>query len=74
AGIDTLFHDRNERPGVMFADLELIGVPYRFVISDKGLDAGTLEFKARTDAEPTHVPMVEALPMILARLGEGIGA
>ncbi len=68
AGIDTLFHDRNERPGVMFADLELIGVPYRFVISDKGLDAGTLEFKARTDAEPTHVPMQEALPMILERL------
>jgi len=73
AGIDTLFHDRNERPGVMFADLELIGVPYRFVISDKGLDAGTLEFKARTDAEPTHIPMAEALPMILERLRKDLG-
>jgi len=73
AGIDTLFHDRNERPGVMFADLELVGVPYRFVISDKGLDAGTLEFKARTDAEPTHIPMADALPMILERLRKDLG-
>jgi prolyl-tRNA synthetase len=57
----------------MFADLELIGVPYRFVISDKGLDAGTLEFKARTDAEPTHIPMADALPMILERLRKDLG-
>ncbi|MGD9603009.1 MAG: proline--tRNA ligase [Gammaproteobacteria bacterium] len=68
AGIDCLFYDRNERPGVMFADLELIGIPHRFVISDRGLDAGTLEYKARTDDEAEHVPLEDALPMILRKL------
>jgi len=68
AGIDCLFYDRNERPGVMFADLELIGVPYRFVISDRGLDAGTLEYKARTDEEPEHIAIDEAVAMIVRKL------
>ncbi len=68
AGIDCLFYDKNERPGVMFADLELIGIPYRFVISDRGLDAGTLEYKARTDEEAENIPLEEALPMIVRKL------
>ncbi len=47
AGIDVLFDDRNERPGVMFADAELIGIPHRLVIGERGLDAGTIEYKHR---------------------------
>ena len=68
AGVDCLFYDKNERPGVMFADLELIGIPYRLVISDRGLDAGTLEYKARTDNEAENIPIEEAVPLILRKL------
>jgi prolyl-tRNA synthetase len=57
AGFDVLFDDRKARPGVMFADMELIGIPHRIVVSDKGLDAGTLEYKGRRDAENKHVPI-----------------
>ena len=71
AGIDTLFYDRNERPGVMFADLELIGVPFRLVISDRGLDKGTLEYKARTDDEAQDIPIDEAVAIILRKLPRG---
>jgi prolyl-tRNA synthetase len=68
AGIDVLFYDKNERPGVMFADLELIGVPYRLVISDRGLDKGTLEYKARTDDAAQDIPIEEAAALILGKL------
>ncbi|MDH5325050.1 MAG: proline--tRNA ligase [Gammaproteobacteria bacterium] len=51
AGIEVLLDDRKERPGVMFADMELIGIPHRLVMSDRGLDAGTIEYRARTDSE-----------------------
>jgi prolyl-tRNA synthetase len=68
AGIDCLLYDKNERPGVMFADMELIGIPYRFVISDRGLDAGTLEYKARTDEEAEDVPIEDAITMIVRKL------
>lgn len=51
AGFDVLLDDRNERPGVKFSDLELIGVPHRIVVSERGLDAGTFEYKGRRDAE-----------------------
>ena len=71
AGIDTLFYDKNERPGVMFADLGLIGVPYRLVISDRGLDKGTLEYKARTDDEAQDIPIDEAVAIILRKLPRG---
>lgn len=50
-GYDVLLDDRNERPGVKFADLELIGVPHRIVIGERGLDAGTFEYRGRRDAE-----------------------
>ncbi|MBI2800157.1 MAG: proline--tRNA ligase [Gammaproteobacteria bacterium] len=68
AGIDCLFYDKNERPGVMFADLELIGIPFRLVISDRGLDLGTLEYKARTDDEPENIPIDDAVATILRKL------
>lgn len=71
AGIDTVFYDKNERPGVMFADLELIGVPHRLVISDRGLDKGTLEYKARTDDEAQDIPLDEAVATILRKLPRG---
>ncbi len=69
AGVDVVFHDKNERPGVMFADLELIGIPHRLVISDRGLDAGTVEYKARTDENAQNLPTEDAIALVLGRLG-----
>ena len=69
AGVDVVFHDRNERPGVMFADLELIGVPHRLVISDRGLDAGTVEYKSRTDEAARDLPLEDAIALVLGKLG-----
>lgn len=69
SGIDALLCDRKERPGVLFNDLELIGVPHRVVISDRGLDAGELEYKGRTDSDNTMI----ALEAIRAFLAEKIG-
>lgn len=51
SGVDVLLDDRGERPGVMFADMELIGIPHRIVLSDRGLDAGTFEYKGRRDSD-----------------------
>ena len=59
AGIEVILDDRGERPGAMFADWELIGVPYRVVIGERGLKEGQFEFQARTDAEATQVPVAE---------------
>ena len=55
AGIDVMLDDRGERPGAMFADWELIGVPHRVVISDRGLKEGQLEYQHRRDAQATKV-------------------
>jgi prolyl-tRNA synthetase len=68
AGIDVLLDDRDVRPGFMFADMELIGIPHRVVVGDKGIDSGTLEYKGRRDAEPTHVPVDEVVVFMQARL------
>ena len=57
AGIDVVLDDRGERPGAMFADWELIGVPFRIVIGDRGLADAQVEFKGRTDAESQLVPL-----------------
>lgn len=65
AGFDVLLDDRNERPGVKFADMELIGIPHRFVVSDRGLAAGTLEYKGRQDADKQDVAVDEFLPFLL---------
>jgi prolyl-tRNA synthetase len=56
AGVDVMLDDRGERPGAMFADWELIGVPHRVVISDRGLKEGQLEYQHRRDAAATKVP------------------
>jgi prolyl-tRNA synthetase len=59
AGYDVLLDDRNERPGVKFSDLELTGIPHRIVIGEKGLDAGTFEYKGRRDAESVNLSKEE---------------
>jgi prolyl-tRNA synthetase len=60
AGIDVILDDRGERPGVMFADWELIGVPHRLVIGDRGLKDGKIEYQGRRDAEPVLLAVDEA--------------
>ncbi len=64
AGYDVILDDRNERPGVKFSDLELTGIPHRIVIGEKGLDAGTFEYKGRRDAESVNISKEELLAKI----------
>ncbi|PXX90831.1 proline--tRNA ligase [Marinobacter vulgaris] len=66
AGFDVLLDDRNERPGVKFADMELIGIPHRFVVSERGLAAETLEYKGRREEDKQDVPLAEALPFLIS--------
>ena len=68
AGVDVVLDDRGERPGVMFADWELIGVPHRVVVGDRGLKEGKLEYQGRRDAAATAVPVAEMLDFVKARL------
>lgn len=68
-GIDVMLDDRGERPGAMFADWELIGVPHRVVISDRGLKEGKVEVQGRREAQATPVPAAEALAFVKGRLG-----
>ncbi len=70
AGVDVLLDDRDSRPGVMFADMELIGIPMRIVISDKGLAKGAVEFKGRTDDAATDVELGGIVDFVRARLAE----
>ena len=67
-GIDVVLDDRGERPGAMFADWELIGVPHRVVLSDRGLKAGTVEVQGRREAAATTVPLAEAVAFVKGRL------
>ncbi len=62
AGYSVLYDDRKERPGVMFADMDLIGIPYRLVMSDKGLDAGTVEFKCRYNDTMENIALNNVIP------------
>ena len=68
AGIDVVLDDRNERPGVMFADMELIGVPHRVVIGERGLKDGLFEYKGRSDAEATMVARADLTSMLFGKL------
>ncbi len=68
AGVDVMFDDRGERPGAMFADWELIGVPHRVVIGDRGLKEGKLEYKSRRDAEAIELPVAEMLAFIQTKI------
>jgi prolyl-tRNA synthetase len=68
AGIEVLLDDRDERPGVMFADMDLIGIPYRIVVGERGLAAGQVEFKARQEDKATAVAVAEAVDYTRARI------
>ena len=70
AGIDVLFDDRKERAGVMFADMDLIGIPHRLVLGERGLDKGEIEYKHRRGAETQSI----ALDNVAAFLGERLAA
>ena len=68
AGFDVLYDDREkERLGVKLADAELIGIPHRVLITEKGIDAGTLEYKGRRDAEPTDVAISDLISFLKSR-------
>jgi prolyl-tRNA synthetase len=64
AGIEVLFDDRKERPGVMFADMELLGIPHTIVIGDRNIDAGVFEYKNRRTGEKQEIPMAEIVDFI----------
>ena len=68
AGVDVVLDDRGERPGAMFADWELIGVPHRVVIGDRGLKEGALEYQGRRDEAATPVALAEMVSFIKGRL------
>jgi len=68
SGADVLLDDRNERPGIMFAEMELIGIPHRVVVGDRGLVEGKMEYKGRTDTETTMVPLTEISAFLKAKL------
>jgi prolyl-tRNA synthetase len=70
AGIDVLLDDRGERPGVMFADLELIGVPHRITIGERGLKDGNVEYQARRDAAATAIPAAEIAGFVKGKLAQ----
>ena len=70
AGVDVILDDRNERPGVMFADWELIGVPHRVVIGDRGLKESMAEYQGRGDAEATKVPVEGLSAFIMERIAQ----
>ncbi|MBK1693280.1 proline--tRNA ligase [Chromatium weissei] len=72
AGIEVLLDDRDARPGVMFADIELIGIPHRIVIGDKGIDDGLVEYKGRTDTEMQLIPVAEIVDFIRNRLNTAV--
>ena len=68
-GVDVLLDDRSERPGAMFADWELIGVPHRVTIGDKGLKEGQVEYQHRRDTAATKVAAAEVLGLLKGKLG-----
>jgi prolyl-tRNA synthetase len=68
AGIDVLLDDRDERPGVMFADMELIGIPHRIVIGERGLKDGMLEYQGRRDTAAQAIPLQNAVKFVESRL------
>ncbi|AEG31373.1 proline--tRNA ligase [Thiomicrospira cyclica] len=69
-GISVLLDDRNERPGVMFNDMELIGIPHRIVIGERGLDQQLIEYKHRRDAEPQNIAEKDFMTFLMAQIGK----
>lgn len=71
AGIDVLLDDRDERPGVMFADMELIGIPHRIVIGERGLREGNIEYQGRRDEKSQAISLQDIIDFIKKRIYEG---
>ena len=69
AGVEVLLDDRNERPGVKFADMELVGIPHRIVIGDRALADGNIEYKSRVATESELVPRGDIMAFLQQRLG-----
>ena len=67
-GLDVLLDDRDERPGIMFADMELVGIPHRIVVGERGLNEGTVEYQARDAAAAEKVPLADAVDAVMNRL------
>jgi prolyl-tRNA synthetase len=68
AGVDVLLEDRDERAGVLFADMDLIGVPHRIVVGERGLAAGNAEYKGRRDEKPREVPLAAMAAFVKEQL------
>jgi prolyl-tRNA synthetase len=68
AGFEVLLEDRNERPGVKFADIELIGIPHRIVVAERALAAGSVEYKGRSDGESQLVAREQIVSFLTSRL------
>ncbi len=73
AGIELLFDDRKERAGVMFADMELIGIPHRLVLGERGLDADIVEYKGRRDSDNQQISLDNVIDFIKQRLEQNSG-
>ncbi len=71
AGVEVLLDDRDERPGVMFADMELIGIPHRVVVGDRGLKLGQIEYQGRRDTTAQQIALATALEEITSRVCAG---
>ena len=69
SGVDALLDDRDERPGVMFAEMELIGIPHRITIGERGLKEGNIEYVNRRSLQTTSVPVADAFAFMRAQLG-----
>jgi prolyl-tRNA synthetase len=69
AGFEVLFDDRKVRAGFMFADMELIGIPHRVIIGNRGLDAGTVEYRARTDSENREIALTDIVGFLQNAIG-----
>jgi prolyl-tRNA synthetase len=70
AGVDGILDDRNERPGAMFADWELIGVPHRITVGDRALKEGQVEYQHRRDAASTKVALGEVAQRVIDKLAQ----
>ena len=68
AGIEVLFDDRDARPGVKFADAELLGIPHRLVVAERGIEAGRLEYRHRRAAANEDWPLDGAVAQLVARI------
>ncbi len=68
AGIEVLFDDRKERPGVMFSDMELMGIPHTIIIGERSMDNGVFEYKHRRDGEKVPVEMENMVEFVKAKM------